>query len=126
MRVSAEDGIAILSWVVEEGIKPHAETIARIVKDDSVAVVLFNVHPSVADVPRNLGWDGASPVFRMSSRVRKRFAKHLGNVGDVVAQRWFSCSKPGRIFVFVELGTFLSNHDRDGNFTVEPGSTGCV
>lgn len=90
---------------------PEPRRTARIVKDRSVAVIIFNVDASVADVRRSLGWDG--------NKMRKRFIKSLHDI-----ERWLNSSRMGCVFAPVELGTFLFKFDAHGDVIVEPGSMG--
>ncbi len=109
---------AFLARLLEEGIKPYAEKLARILLTGDIAVVVFEPHASSRPAMRALGWDGKSAVFAMPNNIRKRLAKNI----DAVTSAWLTNGNVGRIFVCVHFGTLLVNFVEELGFSIEPGS----
>jgi len=113
---------AVWDWVINDGIRPHLTEIKRIVADGRIAVVVFELHVSVKDSARNLGYDGVRPVFPMAAGVKREFAAALREQGDLVSAAWLEKRATNRVFAMVELGTYLLNLGEGDSLTVEPGS----
>ncbi len=115
-----------LDRLLREGIKPHAEQIAAIGLAGWIAVVVYDLapDPETQAFARAMGWDGRTPVFRMSAAVRRRLAR-----SDTVTAAWLS-RKPdpdpsrtiARIFVRTGLANFLVNFGPQRGYYFEPGS----
>jgi len=121
-RPAPDDAAAFFADILENAVKPHAQTIASITKGGDIAVVVFEPRKDVAVVAEAWGWDGTSPVFRLSNEKRKESLDFFRELGDEVSERWFSAERDGgRIFLLVHGATFLLNITKDG-LTFEPGS----
>jgi DNA primase len=112
---------AVYDYMLNEGIKPHAKTLAPIISAGDIGVVLVDPSAEAKRAALTWGWDGTAKVFRMTSGARKRMAKRMEEMGDMVAASWFSAKRNGRIFVLFEQATFLVNFDANG-YGLEPGS----
>lgn len=107
--------------ILEQGIKPHVEAIARIGLDGDLAVVVFEPSDEAKPALAAFGWDG-KPVFSVN---RTRAIK-LMEKSDPVTRAWVakkSSAECIRIFVFVHLGTLLVNYRPGEGYSLEPGST---
>src|SRR5688572_16807128 len=109
-HLTPDETAAFLSDLLNRGVKPHAERIAAITETGDIAVVVFEVSGLAKEGAASLGWDGASPIFRLSKAKRKTMADHLGKIGDKVSANWFNDqSRDGRIYFVVHEGAFLLN-----------------
>jgi hypothetical protein len=113
----------MLERIWELGIKAHAELLAEIVIDGPIGVVVFEPSDEMKEAAKSLGWDGQSPVFRMSNATRKRLAQTSAATGDHVTGQWYASRRPGRILVLAQRGVLLVNHHPGTGFSLEPGST---
>lgn len=113
-----------MNRLLDEGIKPHATTIAGIVSSGDIAGVVFDLHPDLHNDAKSWGWNGADPVFRVSNRLRKIAAQNFKAQGDAASERWFASDRRGRIFVLVQRGTLLLNYEQGKGYCLEPGSSG--
>lgn len=116
---TAEEADNLLERLRRWVLLPNAEAIAPIIERGDIAGVVFN--PTDPDLARSWGWDGATPVFRISSGVRKRVVRRFREMGDKVSERWFDGKRNGRVFVLFEAGSFLVNIT-DEEWGIEPGS----
>jgi hypothetical protein len=73
---------ATMNRLLEEGIKPHAEEVARICLEGGIACVVFEPGPEWQHALRSHGWNG-EPVFALPAKIRERLAK-----SDHVTKRW--------------------------------------
>lgn len=121
-QLTGASAAAVWDWVLNDGIRPHLNEVKRIVQDGRIAVVLFEIHESCVEGARNLGYDGKRPVFPMDAGVRRQFIAALRDVGDTVAADWAEKRAQNRIFMMVEMGTFLVNLGEGDTLTIEPGS----
>ena len=125
-HLTADEATAFMRDLLDRGVKPHAKRIAPITEDGDIAVVVFEVSGLAEEGATSLGWDGESPVFRLSNQTRKTMAEHLRKVGDKVSANWFDeQSRDGRIYFLVHEGAFLLNITDDG-LEIEPGSLDSV
>jgi hypothetical protein len=112
-----------LDRILQSGIKPHVNEIARIAAGRGIAVVLFNACDAAIEVLQHSGWKGEM-CFRMTTKFRKAFAKNLADIGDTAAARWL-LRKPNkqeaRVFLFVDSATLCLNCGPDGWYP-EPGT----
>jgi len=119
MKASKAESIALMTRILEQGIKPHLDALAPILARGDIAVVFYECHD--LKMARRWGWRRDRPAFEMPERLR-----HLLMRSDQVTRRWLS-EEPnpdkGRIFVFVHEGTFLVNFRPDEGYSLEPGST---
>ncbi len=116
------DVTSFLERILTEGIKPHADAIARIGEAGKIAGVVFELHRGVPeDAARRLGWDGVRSTFTISRATARRTIAHA----DQVTAAWVEQRTPGRtqIFLMVHAGTLLVNHDLGQGFSLEPYST---
>lgn len=104
-----------LARLLEQGIKPNAEAIARIHANGDIALVPFEVAPE---------WRARLEEAGFSLEVRPLTAAQRRQLSgaDHVSARWVKGKRPGRIYVVSGSGTLLVNHDESG-FAIEPGST---
>jgi len=114
---------AFFDDLLNNGIKPHASTLAPIISTGGIAVVVHDAAPPAVTFALSLGWDGITPVFAMSGSARQRFIETMERIGDHVTARWLRGWRHGRIFVVTGGGTLLVNHDKDG-YSLEQGSIG--
>jgi hypothetical protein len=112
----------VLDAIFTHGIKPHADAIAEVVESGDIAIVVHRLRPDVERNARALGWDGVSPVFRMTESTRARMIASSEAIADTVTARWLRAKRTGRVFVLSGVGSLLVNVDEDG-FSIEPGST---
>src|SRR5687767_8111444 len=123
-RPNPDDAVAYFADILEKAVKPHANTIVSITRTGDVAAVVFEPDEVLVVIAQAWGWDGSSPVFRMSNGKRKEAILHFREEGDKVAERWFTAErKSGRIFLLVHDETLLLNLTKDG-IDIEPGSLG--
>ena len=121
-HLTPDETAAFMSDLLNRGVKPHAERIAAITETGDIAVVVFEASGLAKEGAASLGWDGASPIFRLSNAKRKTMADHLSKVGDKVSANWFNDqSRDGRIYLVVHEGAFLLNVT-DNGLEIEPGS----
>ena len=109
----------LLERLLTDGIQPHAGTIAQIVSDGGIAVVVFEPGPRITKVARQIGWDKyTAPVVRMPDAFRFDLA-----MADTGTRRWLKrpADGGGRLFVMSGDGTLLVNITERG-FSLEPGS----
>lgn len=113
----------LLDRILEEGIKANVRAIAEIVVDGAIAVLVFEPHSGAMDALRAIGLDSASKVFELSRTHREGLAQHVLSLGDQRSADWLTRKAEGRIFVFVHGKTLFINFDeRDGGYSIEPGS----
>ena len=80
-------------------LKPNVHKLGRIFYNGDVACVVFELLDQGNAAARALGWDGESPVFRMSNKRRNRFANALEqDFGDGAAARWLRQRRRGANF----------------------------
>ena len=121
-HLTPDEATTFLRDLLDRGVKPHAKRIAPIAEAGDIAVVVFELSGRAKEGATSLGWDRASPVFRLSNESRKTMAEHLRKVGDKVSANWFDDkSRDGRIHFLVHEGAFLLNITDDG-LEIEPGS----
>ena len=111
----------VLDAILNDGIT-HAATIADIVADGDIAIVVYRLRPDAKRNARALGWDGTAPVCKMSEATRARMIASSNAIGGHVTARWLGAKNADRIFVVSGVGSLLVNIDNDG-FLIEPGST---
>jgi hypothetical protein len=115
-------GIQVFRWVVGEVIMPHADEIGAICARGDVAVIVFEPSDDAGTFARTLGWNGESPVFRMSN-ARKRA---VADGSDAVTSAWLkrtSRTELSKVFAIIHAGTLLVNFTKDKGWFLEPGST---
>lgn len=110
--------------IIQAGITPHVDQIARIGIGGSIVVVVFEPSETAKMALTHWNWTGA-PCFRMTTRHRKTMAKALEAMGDEAAARWLmrkqNRSDPViRIFLFVHDATFCINFTPEKGYWVEP------
>jgi hypothetical protein len=114
----------VLRELLDQSIKPYAESLARITADGGIAIVVHEPDARDAGLMAALaeaGWDGR-PVLRMATAFRHRLLRGCAEMGDAVTVRWLRRKSPlGRVFVFMGRGTLLLNVGSAG-ITIEPGS----
>lgn len=112
----------LMHRLLEKGIKPHAEAIARIAATGGIAVVVWEVDESnLRKLLRAEGWRPSSPVFPMTPRMKAAL-----DATDFVTCRWLKMRSDlcvTRLFVVVRDGTLLVNYTPSEGFSLEPGST---
>ena len=131
-----EETRAVYERIVAEGIKPHAETIARAHDNGEVAVVFFNIsdehsHAMASadvrgyrDAVKSMGWRGGRSECVAWNRTRaEKFADALARTSpaDPCAQ-WLRGRRPGRIFVWSGLGSLCINFDPKSGYSSAPGT----
>ncbi len=106
--------------VMDEGIRPHSEALARIALARDVAVAVFEVNDRNKWVLRTMGWDGRAAVFPMPNDYRKRLAR----ISDTVTAAWLTRdpANVARVFVWSGIGTILLNFALKRGWWIEPGS----
>jgi hypothetical protein len=119
---------AALNRLLEEGIKPHARTLAEIAAAGNVAIVVFDLAADddlLQAAARAAGWDGRTAVFPMA----RDYKEQLAMEGDAVTAAWLTrepspdpSSRVLRIFVFTGRATFLVNYVPGRDYSFEPGS----
>jgi hypothetical protein len=123
-RLTPEETATFFHRLIERAIKPHAQAIAEMWVEDSVAVVFFEATGGArAQAKEAFGWDGVSDVFAMPEENARRCAAGCKHMGDNVTHAWLMTNRPGRVFALVHDGaTFLLNFGDDG-WSLEPNST---
>jgi len=123
-RPTPDDAVAYFADILEKAVKPHANAIVSITKTGDIAAVVFEPHEELVVIAQAWGWDGSSPVFRLSNKKRKEAIEHFREERDKVAERWFTAERnDGRIFLLVHDETLLLNITKEG-IDIEPGSLG--
>jgi len=122
VQLDAASSRAIWNWIIDDGLAPHADLIARIISSGDIACVFFNVHEANLSAAQTLGFTGEGSVLRMSNAVRKRFVERLRATGDTVTVNWLERKARNRIFLMVELASFLINVEPGKGIQLEPGS----
>ena len=120
-----EETKTIFDRILEEGIKPNVETIARAHANGEVAIVFFEVaadDPESKEGAKALGWLGSLCECVPMNRTR---AEALANALPQVdpAARWLRGRRPGRIFLFVQRGTFCIDYELGKGYSFAPGTT---
>ena len=106
-----------LDRLLNEGIKPHAETISPIHLSGGIAVVVYNWHGDDETLEACATGRGAQ-AFRLPPRVKNQLRD-----ADHITRAWCDRKGPGRLFVLTGRGTFLVNFDPEsGGYSFEPGS----
>jgi hypothetical protein len=114
-----------MNRILDEGVKPHAETIAKIALNRDVAVVAFEVvddPPIVKESLRSLGWHG-EPVFALNRTRAEQMAVESAKRNDPVTAAWLRRRTMGRIYLCTGAGTLLVNYDEKSGYSLEPGSS---
>lgn len=112
-----------LDDLLENGIKPHQQTLAEIALRGEVAVIAYKPDPMAFDALDALGWK-KRPAFAVTRTRMREIAEQTPQ--DKAFQAWAarpSGEKCLRIFVFQQSGTFLVNCRQGGDLEIEPGST---
>jgi hypothetical protein len=106
--------------LMNKGIRPNAEAIARIGVDGDIAVLVVNPMGGTKRLAQALGWTPKRPVLRLA---RSRM-EALANA-DAVTASWVRRPRPDtlRIFVLMEHGTLLVNFEPNRGYYIEPGSS---
>lgn len=107
--------------LLEEGIKPHAETLLRLASAGQFACVLFEVDRETKQSLRPHGWRAGREVFPIGLQMLEAL-----KATDAAARRFFSTtpdSENVRIFAMVHKGTILVNWSPSKGYWIEPGST---
>jgi hypothetical protein len=117
-----------LDRLLNEGIKPHADTLAEISAAGEIAIVVYDLaadDPQVQEAARAAGWDGSTAAFPMARDYRAQLATN----GDAVTAAWLLQEpsadperRVGRVFVFTGHGTLLVNFTPGRGWSFEPGS----
>ncbi len=122
-RASPQESEALLRRLLDEGIKPYTDDLAPILVAGDVAIVVFEPAKTDAEMMaalRAMGWDGKTPVFRMSNGYRKRLARN----SDAVTAAWLMrrAKNVGRLSVWTGRANFLVNFTPGQGYSFEPGS----
>jgi hypothetical protein len=116
---------AFLDRLLEEGIKPHAMTIAIASAAGEVSVVFYDVaseFPVSVAAARALGWRGGrSECIPLNRTHAERIADKLPSA--VPSAKWLRGRRPGRIFVCTGGGSLCVNYEPGVGFSLEPGTT---
>jgi hypothetical protein len=100
---------------------PNALEIAKIVRAGDIAVVVWEPHELILEGVRAIGYDGTTPVFRLSSGKRKALVASFREANDRVSEKWFARKATNRIYLLTGLGSLLINIGPNG-MAIEPGS----
>jgi hypothetical protein len=123
-RLNPDEAVAYFADILEKAVKPHANMIVSITKTGDIAAVVFEPDEVLVAIAQAWGWDGSSPVFRLSNQKRKEAIEHFRKEHDKVAERWFTAEQNGgRICLLVRGETLLLNITKEG-IDIEPGSLG--
>lgn len=119
MKTNAE---AAMEELLERGIKPHAEALARLAADGQVGCVVWKPEPVAESAARLLGWQPQQgDVFALSQDA----CAHLA-IGDRVTARWLAAGSSidgtVRAFVISGHGSLLVNFKPGRGWWIEPGS----
>ena len=114
----------LMDRIVKKGFGENAEAIMPIIARNEIAVVVFELDPANWSAARDFGWDGKSPVFKMSKSLIKNFARGIraNFPDDKATPRWLENGRFGRIFLLIHHGTLLVNFDPESGYSLEPGS----
>ena len=105
-------------------IKPNAERIAGIFEMGEIAVVVYKLHPTDADMKRfakRLGWSKFSgPVLYLQKHLYQGLA-----LMDEPTRQWLAATNAHRLLLVTELAIMLMYHDEtsDKPWQFWPGST---
>ncbi len=111
--------------LVELGLKPQAETLARAYVAGDVAVVFFEVGPSAQPAAHALGWNGQDGATRITRTRARKLADALegSHPGDRAGISWLRSRERGRIFVVTGNGTLMLNGGTEaGGYVIAPGT----
>ena len=126
------DPMRTLDRIHEEGIVPHADTIARIFLERGVALLFFEVGLGPPEMraasesgARAFGWRGGRvEVGRINKTRAARFAGALARSwpADVAAVAWLRRRSGDRLFVAVRAGTLCVDFVEGEGFSVVPST----
>lgn len=94
----------IASWlrVIEDGTRAYMEDIRAITSMGDIACVVYFLNKTDSDMAWNLGYDGFSPVFRLSNKLRKQYVGHFREKGAKYLSEWLSRKATNRILFIVD------------------------
>lgn len=125
--MTSEEEEKFFARLLSEGIKPHADVIARAHGGGLVAEVFYDLAPSMHDTARkHMGWTGAKSEARVMTRTRaERLADSIFKThpGDP-AVPWLRGKRPGRILVWTGMGSLCIEHEPGRGFRLAPGTIG--
>lgn len=116
---------AFMDRLVELGLKPQAETLARAYVAGDVAVVFFEVGAWAQSAARAHGWNGQDGATWITKTRAMKLADALerSHPGDHAGTSWLRSRERGRIFVVTGNGTVMLNGVPEaGGYVIAPGT----
>lgn len=111
-----------LAHIINQGLRPHAPTLAGIGFSGDVVVAVFEPGEEAKKTALAIGWDGESPVFRMSPEARKTLAG--SGAAETALGKWlqkkFVPAQPvARILVLTGDAPVMLNFSAFGGWALE-------
>lgn len=111
--------------LLNQGLRPQAPQLAGIGFSGGIAVVVFEAGEGAREMARAIGWDGASPIFRLSEDGQKALASTpIGQEPRTTAwlHRKFEPAQPvAKVLVVTGDRFLLVNFSLAQGWYVEPG-----